>query len=316
MEEQPALAYKSGHRREPADAAVPGRAMDLAQCQAALAESLEQSRTLRERLAAAEQSRQQAEAERDQLARALAAAQEPLREAGRLQAQLVSALVHELRNPLNPILTSAQLLRRRGRERPDLLESATASIERQVRRMSQLIWDVSDFSRIGQGGVEPRLEPVDLAALAARAAEGWSPQAAGRQQALSVDLPGEPLPAQADAARLERMVELLLAYASMRTPAGGSIRMALAGEGSDAVLVGVRHSGAGIAAPLLERAFEPFAELGPPLHGSLHEGLGIGLALAKHYAEIHGGTVAALGGDEAQDAGFLVRLPLRSPLAE
>lgn len=270
-------------------------------------ENAEKCRDLMERNLAIDQALRQTETENRRLAAQLTEAEDMLREMARGHAEFLSMLVHEFRNPLTPILTSTQLLKRHGLERPDFLESATASIERQVRQLSQMFGDLSDFSRFGQGTIELNLEILELGPLAARVAEAWRPQIEKRRQALRVELLSEPVYVRGDSIRLPRAIESLLAHASRFTPAGGTIRVGLDIEGRF-VNLGIRGGSIGIDPAHLDRVFEPCARFEPPLHGGKHEGMGIGLALAKHYARMHGGDILAHGADEGGE--FVVCLPL------
>lgn len=268
---------------------------------------------LAEQLQAMDRALRQADAENLRLAGQLAEAQEALRQARRKHAEFIAALVHELRNPLNPILTSAQLLRRRGQERPDLLETAAVSIERQVRRLGRMIWDVSDFARIGRDGIDLKLESQTLDSIALRAAEASRTQIEKRRQALASHLrAGSSGQVLADPARLERTVEILLAHASRFAPSGEAIRLETASDGGNALVL-VRAPGLDGGVPL-DRLFEPYTRLGPPLHGGQHEGMGIGLALAKHYVGLHGGEIAVRRRGDGAEAEFVARLPL-APVA-
>jgi signal transduction histidine kinase len=273
-------------------------------------EATREHQDLAEQLQAMELALQRAEAESLRLAGLLVEAEEALRNTGRQHAAFLAALVHELRNPLNPILTSAQLLRRRGHERPDLLETATVSIERQVRRLSRMIWDVSDFARIGQqDGADLKLESQELDGIALRAAEASRAQIEKRCQALACSLKaGSPVQVLADPARLERAVEILLTHASRFIPGGETIRLETGSDGCNAMVL-VRAHGLDGGVPL-DRLFEPYTRLGPPLHGGQHEGMGINLALAKHYVRLHGGEIAVRRRGDGAEVEFVARLPL------
>jgi PAS domain S-box-containing protein len=239
----------------------------------------------------------------------LKAAEEALREAGRKKDEFLAVLVHELRNPLAPILTSAQLLRRRGLERPDLLESATGSIERQVKLLSQLIGELSDLSRIARGKIELKPEILELDTVVAQAVDTFRPLIDKHRQKLVVDLPAAPLYARADPARLAQVVGNLLHNAAKFTPAEGKIHVSLSGDGLHAT-IGVRDEGIGIDPASLDRIFEPFVQIERPLHGGGHNGLGIGLALAKSLTEMQGGDISVRSAGQGQGSEFIVRLPL------
>lgn len=279
------------------------------QGKAAPTASEEECHVLRERIRLSEQARQRAEAENRRLAGLLAGSGGVALEAGHY-ADFLSVLVHEFRNPLTPILTSAQLLKRYGMARPELLESAAGSIERQVRQLSQMIADLSDFSRMEQGRLELNLESLDAVALTHHAAETGRQLLAKRRQSLRVELPPpESWSLQADPVRLGRVLEILLAHASRYTPAEGEVRLGLWREGRG-VSWTVRAEAMGLAPPRLEHLFEPFIPLDPPLHGGKHEGMGIALALARCYAGLHGGSLGAEVADTGPGGRFVLALPL------
>jgi PAS domain S-box-containing protein len=246
--------------------------------------------------------------ERKRAEKDLRRSREALREADRRKDEFLAVLAHELRNPLAPILTSAQLLRRRGLERPDLLESATASIERQVKHLSRMIGDLSDISRIARGKLELQPEILELDAAVSQAVEASRPLLDKHRQELFVDLPERPIYVRADPARLAQAIGNLLGNASKFTPVGGNIHLAVACDGHSAS-ISVRDEGIGIDPAELERVFEPFVQLERPLHSG-HVGLGIGLALAKGLVALQGGEIAARSEGKGQGSEFLIRLPL------
>jgi len=269
--------------------------------------SEEECRVLRERIRLSEQARQRAEAENRRLAGLLADSGGTGLEA-RHYADFLSVLVHEFRNPLTPILTSAQLLKRYGMARPELLESAAGSIERQVRQLSQMIADLSDFSRMEQGRLELNLESLDAVALTRHATETWRQHLAKRRQSLKVELPPESWSVQADPVRLGRTLEILLAHASRYTPAEGEVRLWLRRDGR-CVSWGVQAEAMGLAPARLEHLFEPFVPFDPPLHGGKHEGMGIALALARCYTGLQGGSLRAEVVGAGPGGCFLLVLP-------
>jgi CheY-like chemotaxis protein len=131
---------------------------------------------------------------------------------------------------------------------------------------------------------------------------------------LSVTLPREPLYLDADPTRLSQMILNLLNNAAKYTPAGGNISLAAEREGNEAVIV-VRDSGIGIPREHLGSVFEMFSQLAPALDRS-QGGLGIGLALVRGLAELHGGSVAAFSGGPGTGSEFMIRLPLSATTGE
>ncbi|MGZ8216963.1 PAS domain S-box protein [Methylomagnum sp.] len=235
---------------------------------------------------------------------------EALQEADRRKDEFLAVLAHELRNPLAPILTSAQLLRRRGLERPDLMESATASIERQVKHLSRLIGDLSDISRIARGMIELKPEILNLDAVVSQAVEVCRPMMDKQRQELFLDLPEEPLHVQADPARLAQVIGNLLVNAAKFTPAGGNIHLTVGCDDSGRqAVISVRDEGVGIDPNKLEAIFDSFVQLERPQHPG-HSGLGIGLALARRLMRMQGGEVSAYSAGPGKGSQFTIRLPL------
>ena len=188
-------------------------------------------------------------------------AEEALKEADRRKDEFLAMLAHELRNPLAAIRNAVALSRAQDPADPEL-EWGRDVIDRQSRQLSRLVDDLLDVSRIGQGKVVLRREPLDVRDVVARAVEVVRPLVDEKRQALSVSLPPSPLPADADPARLEQVVANLLTNAAKYTDEAGRITLAGAREG-DEVVVRVRDTGIGIPAEALESVFGLFAQIDP-----------------------------------------------------
>jgi PAS domain S-box-containing protein len=242
-----------------------------------------------------------------------------LEEANRLKDEFLATLSHELRTPLHSILGYTQILQHHivDEERRD---NALQIIERNAKTLAQLVSDVLDISRIITGKV--RLEPVecDLAPIVSAALDSVQPTFDAKGVRLDRRLAPEPTMVLGDAARLQQIVWNLLTNAIKFTPAGGSVivelsrsRAAEPGGRRQAELV-VRDSGVGIAPEFLPHLFERFRQ-GDSRSTRQHGGLGIGLALVRHFVELHGGSVEAHSDGTGCGASFTVRLPLlASPL--
>lgn len=231
-----------------------------------------------------------------------------LREADRRKDEFIATLAHELRNPLAPVRHAAQVLALAQRNAPTQHAWATAVIERQVRQMSLLIDDLLDVSRITHGQLRLQLAPVALATVIQQALETSRPLIDQHGQTLTVRLPSSPVHVHADALRLAQVFANLLNNATKYSERGSHIELAARTEG-DAVLVTVRDEGIGIAADMLGRVFEPFAQ-GRLATGHSSGGLGIGLTLVQRLVELHGGSVSAASEGPGRGSEFSVRLPL------
>jgi two-component system CheB/CheR fusion protein len=228
-----------------------------------------------------------------------------LREAARRKDEFLAMLSHELRNPLAPIATSVNALRRGvSGERAETLHRI---IERQARHLTHLVDDLLDATRIATGRIVLRPEPMWLADAVRAALDTLAPQLAERGQEVRVHSAGTPQPLVADPTRLTQILVNLLHNASKFSEPGAPIELHT-DEQSDAVVIQVIDQGAGIEPAALPRLFDLFVQGSDTLDRS-QGGLGIGLALVKGLAALHGGTVEAASAGRGRGASFTVRLP-------
>jgi PAS domain S-box-containing protein len=227
--------------------------------------------------------------------------------ADRRKDEFLATLAHELRNPLAPMRNVLEVLKQKASEDAQMLW-AREVLQRQVMHMTHLVDDLMESSRITQGRVVLRRESVDLRLLAAHsvAASEAQMRAAGHQ--LHQALPAQPLVVSADATRVTQILCNLLNNAVKYTPPGGQVWLEVAACGEQA-LVSIRDTGIGIAADKLPRVFDMFAQLEPALERA-QGGLGIGLALARGLAQLHGGTVSASSAGPGRGSEFVLRLPM------
>jgi PAS domain S-box-containing protein len=235
------------------------------------------------------------------------------RESARRQEEFLATLAHELRNPLATIVAAAEALRP-GAIEAAVLDEVRGLLLRQARQMTLLVDDLLDASRVRQGRVGLRKEPVELGGVVARAIESVRPRIAAGQQELAIELPPHPVWLEADPTRLVQVLANLLSNAAKYTGSGGRITLA-AGRDGEEVVVRVRDTGIGIARELLPRVFDLFVR-GDEASSRAVEGLGIGLALVKRLVEEHGGSVTARSDGPGQGSEFEVRLPIGLPTVE
>jgi two-component system, chemotaxis family, CheB/CheR fusion protein len=228
-------------------------------------------------------------------------------EAVRQRDQFLAMLSHELRNPLGAILNAAGVLEQLPPPGGPFAD-ALAVIGRQARQMSRLLDDLLDVARVMQGKISLARQDVDLVATVHEAVAAVRGQLDARTQALTLELPDQPLCVCGDPARLQQIPVNLLMNAAKFTPPGGHITLRLCREDHEAVLI-VRDDGQGIPGDMLESIFELFAQADTTLHRE-QGGLGIGLTLVRMLAEMHGGRVTAASAGPGQGSEFLVRLPL------
>jgi PAS domain S-box-containing protein len=237
---------------------------------------------------------------------ALRESEERLREANRRKDEFLAMLGHELRNPLAPIRNAAHVLRLLSPADPNL-RKARDIIERQVEHMTRLVDDLLDVSRITRGIVTLRKVRVELASVVCQAVETSRHLIEARGHNLTVELAERPVWLDGDATRLAQVFSNLLNNASKYTPDGGHIRLTIEVGPGEAV-VRVRDNGVGIAADLLPRLFDLFAQGDRSLARS-EGGLGIGLSMVKSLVEMHGGSVLARSDGPGLGSEFIVRLP-------
>jgi signal transduction histidine kinase/ActR/RegA family two-component response regulator len=230
-----------------------------------------------------------------------------LQEADRRKDEFLAMLAHELRNPLAPIRNALHIMRMPGAN-SEVVEKARQVTERQVQLLVRLVDDLLDVSRIMRGRIEPRKEPIELAAVIARAVETAQPILDAQGQELILQFPREPLPLEADPVRLAQVLGNLLNNAAKFSQRVGRVWLTAGREG-DLAVVRVRDEGVGISAELLPRVFDLFMQADKSLERT-RGGLGIGLTVVKRLVELHGGSVAAHSAGPGQGSEFVVRLPL------
>lgn len=229
-----------------------------------------------------------------------------LRAAGHQKDEFLAILAHELRNPLAPLRMGLDLLLRDQPSTPRAVRTL-AAMDRQLDHMVHLIDDLLDVSRISRGALQLKQENLDLATIVDATLENLRPFFDRKNQRLSAHVERDVL-TNVDPTRVAQILTNLLHNAGKFTPSGGGIRVELAREGANAVLR-VTDSGAGIPNSQIDRVFDMFARISRP--GLVAEGgLGIGLALARRLAEMHGGTLTVFSQGEGRGATFTLSLPL------
>src|SRR2546423_12705494 len=205
-------------------------------------------------------------------------AEEALRDADRRKDEFLATLAHELRNPLAPIRNSLQILKL-PRVDAETVERSRDMIERQLHHLVRLVDDLLDVSRVMRGKIEHRRERIELATVVARAVETVQPLVDAQGHQLSVSIPTESLPIDADPVRLAQVFGNLLTNAAKYTEANGRIWLSAERDGDEAVLR-VRDNGIGIAPDTLPHIFELFVQADHSATRS-QGGLGIGLTLVE-----------------------------------
>ncbi|MFO0831526.1 MAG: ATP-binding protein [Phycisphaerales bacterium] len=251
--------------------------------------------------------RRRMEDERRQLLDSERAARAEAERATRLKDEFLATLSHELRTPLNAITGWAHLLRKDAGD-AERVRKGIEVIERNTRIQTQLIADLLDMSRIITGKMRLDVQRVELPVVVHAAIESVSPAAEAKGIRLQAVI--EPISdaVNGDPARIQQIVWNLLSNAIKFTPKGGRVQVVLARVNSH-VEITVGDTGRGIDPAFLPHVFDRFRQADSTAARS-QGGLGIGLALVKQLAELHGGRVRARSDGEGQGATFVVELPL------
>jgi CheY-like chemotaxis protein/nitrogen-specific signal transduction histidine kinase len=234
-------------------------------------------------------------------------AREEAEAANRMKDEFFATVSHELRTPLNAILGWARMLRT-GMLGPSRVEHALEAIERSAQAQARLINDLLDVSRIVSGKLRLQVGPVDLRTIVTEAVETVRPAAEAKGLDLRWEPPTDHFPMRGDPSRLQQIVWNLASNAVKFTPKGGRVDIGLEREG-DGVRLSVNDTGDGIAADFLPFVFDRYRQ-GNATTGRAHEGIGLGLSIVRHLAELHGGRVAAKSAGPGQGALFTLNLPL------
>jgi signal transduction histidine kinase len=248
--------------------------------------------------------------ERRQSQEALERQRHALEEADRQKNEFLAMLAHELRNPLAPLRSAAELLQRLLVE-PSRTRRAVDIVERQVTQLTRLVDDLLDISRITQGKIELRRAPQRLDHLISNSIESVEILVREKGHAIVLHPGTHPLTVMGDPQRLLQCFGNVLANAAKYTPPSGEIRVKTRQEGSEAVVM-ISDNGIGISTDMLPKVFDLFAQ-GERLLDRSQGGLGIGLAIVKRLIEMHGGSVAVRSDGADQGATFEIRLPLADP---
>jgi len=232
--------------------------------------------------------------------------EEALREADRRKDEFLGVLSHELRNPLAPIRNSIHLLMRAD-PAGEQASRARTIIARQVEHLTRLVDDLLDVKRITTGKLRLHRTEMDLVQQVRETVEDLRPLFTSRSRSLGLTLPDEPLWIHGDRTRVAQLVSNLLHNAAKFTDSGGHVSVTVeSGEGQ--AVVRVRDDGVGVLPEMLDRMFEPFVQSDKTLHRT-EAGLGLGLALVRSIARLHGGDVRATSEGVGKGTEFIATLP-------
>ena len=262
-------------------------------------------------LDAERKSRLAAEAERERLLRNETAAREAAQAQNEAKDQFLAMLGHELRNPLAAISGAVTLLERGGAD-PARWAHYLEIVRRQNLHLVHIVDDLLDVSRLMAGKIMLGKTPLNMADSVTHCVQSLRASEMGLGYRIEARV--EPIWVDGDPVRIEQILNNLITNALKFSPPGGRIAVELRREDGRA-LVTVRDEGAGIAAGLLGRVFEPFVQ-GPPPSNRTQSGLGIGLALVRQLVSLHGGEVEATSAGPGKGSTFRFWLPAIEPPAQ
>lgn len=227
--------------------------------------------------------------------------------ANRLKDEFLATLSHELRTPLNAIVGYSRLLQT-GMLSKGQRPKALMTVERNAAALTKIVEDILDVSRIISGKVRLNIQPVDLPQVVTAAVDTVLPAADAKQIRVQTMLDPHAAPVSGDPDRLQQIIWNLISNAVKFTPKKGIIQVRLERVNSH-VDITVSDTGIGIAPEFLPHMFERFRQADSATTRE-YGGIGLGLAIARHLVELHGGTIHAFSNGRDQGATFRVSLPL------
>lgn len=229
-----------------------------------------------------------------------------VRETQRRKDEFIASLGHELRNPLAPIKSSVALLKHLF-PASEQVGKVSDVIERQVTHLTRLVDDLLDVARITSGKVLLQRKEFELQQMLDHVTELCQPAASNRHISIALDVPPHAVTLHADYARVVQIFANIVSNAVKFTPDGGHIHIT-ARQTQGQLQVAVEDNGIGIEPEAIARIFSMF-EQGRTVTGQMTSGLGIGLSLARQFAEMHGGSIDAYSDGPGRGSRFIVTLP-------
>jgi PAS domain S-box-containing protein len=220
--------------------------------------------------------------------------------------EFIAILAHELRNPLAPIRNALSVMQY-ATDNPTTQAAMRGTIARQTDYLARIVDELLDVNRMTRGTFAIESRDLDLVNVVGRAVEMVQPEIDRFQQSLTLNIPRAPLLTRGDSDRLLQLLSNLLTNAVRFTPKGGSIALRLE-QKRDQIEIAVADTGRGVASEDIQGIFSMFVQ-GKDALNRVGGGLGVGLALARRIAELHGGTIEARSGGPGLGSEFTVRLP-------
>jgi signal transduction histidine kinase len=260
-------------------------------------------------IASSDERRRHAEHDRDVLLVRERRARDEAEKANRLKDQFIAMLSHELRTPLNVMMGWTAVLETSNS--PDQHARAASVVARNGRMLARLVEDLLDISRASAGQFEIAPRPMRLNAVVQAALDALGPVAAGRGVQLVGHLDAAIGVIDGDAERIQQIVSNLLSNAVKFTSAGGRVEVRTA-LNDNTVTLTVTDTGIGFDEAFASELFQPFRQADSSTRRKFG-GLGLGLSIAKHIAQLHGGSIIGSSAGPGKGATFVVTLPTTSP---
>jgi PAS domain S-box-containing protein len=216
-------------------------------------------------------------------------------------------LSHELRNPLNAISGWVQIMKR-GALTDEKTRDALFVIEQNVWQLHALIVDTLDINRIDSDKFEVRLHEIPLDTILTTAISNITPKAIEKNITLSVLSLPTSISVLADQRRIEQALSNILSNAIKFTPPHGSVSLGVQCNDQGIELI-ITDTGEGIPSTMLTTIFDRYVQVEPPKKSHHQSGLGLGLTIAKHIIELHGGTIEATSLGIGRGSTFTIKLP-------
>src|SRR5882724_3886627 len=234
-------------------------------------------------------------------------------ESNRLKDEFLATVSHELRTPLTAILGWSRMLET-GSLESEVAARAIETIRRNAKTQSQIIDDILDVSRIITGNLYLDLQPIELAPVIEAAINVVRPTAEAKGIQIETAFDSDPAVVSGDANRFQQVIWNLVSNAVKFTPSTGRVTVSLHQTDTE-VQITVTDTGRGISADFLPFVFDRFRQADSTTTRQ-HGGLGLGLAIARHIVEIHGGTIRADSIGDGRGATFTVGLPLMDAMSK
>jgi signal transduction histidine kinase len=234
----------------------------------------------------------------------------------------IAIMAHELRNPLMPIFTNAEMLdiylsenSRQRRSTDPKMKEAVEAIARQAKTLGRLLDDLLDISRIIRGKIILRKKPISIYPSIQNAVETARPLMESQKHEFSRSFPFSPVYVNADPIRIEQVVTNLLNNAAKYTKPGGKISLAVEKKSDGTVDIKVRDTGIGIKSQDINNMFKLFAQFSKPFVET-HGDFGVGLKIIKDIVVMHGGTISVKSSGIGKGSEFTVSLPTIDAITE